>query len=158
MQAEQRRALERRYRASEWRGRSRHAKRSPKTFHIDGWQIPGWLLQRMRRDDLARPMRIHSIWRHEELGARVVAIDGFACASVEAAHDQLIDALSQVEPEFMVRQEGKGAVGDVAFELRGTMIFFARANLVLLIRNLGQEAAPVERIAQYLDKSIERVG
>lgn len=157
MQPEQRRALERRYRTAEWRGRSRHAKRAPKSFRVDDWKIPGWLLQRMRRDDLAQPKLIHSVWRNEDRGTKRVVIDGFACPSVEAAHDQLIEALSEIESEFIERQEGKTAVGDVAFAVRGAMVYFARANLLLLIRSAGPESAPVENIAHYLDKSLERV-
>jgi hypothetical protein len=156
MYTDQRKFLEKRYRASEWHGRSRHAKHGPREFDIEGWKIPGWMLQRMRRDDLVKPRVVHSIWRDEELAHKLVAIDAFVCSSVEEAHDRLIETLGAVESEVVERQAGKNAVGDVAFGLNGAMILFARANLLVLIRSLGSEIAPVEKIAQQLDKMMDR--
>jgi hypothetical protein len=113
------------------------------------------MLQRMRRDDLAKPKVIHSIWRNYELSSELIAIDAFACPSVEAAHDQLIEALAR-ESASMERQTGKQAVGDVAFVASGTAVLFARANLIVQVRNLGAQAAPLEKIAQQLDQLIEK--
>jgi hypothetical protein len=155
---EQRRAAERRYHASEWHGRTRHSKRGPRDFDIEKWTIPGWMLQRMRRDDLVKPKVVHSIWRNYELSSELIAIDALACPSVEAAHDRLIEALARNEADAMERHTGKQAIGDVAFVTAGTAILFARANLIVQIRNLGAQSAPLEKIAQQLDKLIEKPG
>jgi hypothetical protein len=99
MDAQQRRYLERRYRARDWHGRGGRARPVIKDFNIDGSEIRRWSLQRVQRDERAKPPVIRSIWRHGETMNQLLAVDVFECASVKAAHDQLVEALANMESD-----------------------------------------------------------
>ena len=58
----------------------------------------------------------------------LIAIDVFECASVKSAHDQLIEALGNMESDAVVRRAEKSAPGEIAFGLGDTMMLFSRAN------------------------------
>jgi len=45
----------------------------------------------------------------------------------------------------------------VAFHLANTMVTFARANLVVVIRNAGRTIVPVGTVARDLDAQIQRM-
>lgn len=152
MQAEQKRFVEKRYNAREWHGRSKHGRRAIKGFSFEQWEIPGWKPQRVLRDEHAKPTTIRSLWRHGESTSELLAVDVFECSSVEAAHDQLLEAFGNMESDSVERRTGKDAPGDVAFGLGDTMVLFARANLVVLIRNAGPTVVRVGDIARRLDR------
>jgi hypothetical protein len=59
-------------------------------------------------------------------------------------------------PVHIERKTEKNTPGDVAFGLANTMITFARANLVVVIRNAGPKIVPVGTIARELDTQIQR--
>ena len=156
MHAGQKRFLEQRYGASEWYGRSRHGRRVLKGFSFAGSEIRGWTLERVRRDEREQPPAIRSLWRHGESTNELLAVDAFECGSVKAAHDQLIEALGNIESAAVERRTGKNAVGDVAFGLGDTMVLFARANLVVLIRNAGPAVVLVGAVAREIDTLLVR--
>jgi len=156
MQAEQKRFLEKRYGAREWYGYTKHGRRVVKDFSLDKWEIPGWTPQRVERNELAKPPTIRSLWRRGESTTQLLAIDMFECASVKAAHDQLIEAFGNIESDAVERRTGKNSPGDVAFALDDTMVLFARANLVALIRNVGPKVVRVGKIARELDRLLLR--
>jgi hypothetical protein len=156
MEAQQRRYLERRYRARDWHGGGRRARAVIKNFNIDGSEIRRWSLQRMQRDERGKPPVIHSIWRHGEAMNELLAVDVFECASVKAAHDQLLEALANMESNAIERRTNKTAPGDIAFGLNDTMMLFARANMVVLLRNAGQTIIPVSAAARELDQLLLR--
>jgi hypothetical protein len=156
MDAQQRRYLERRYRARDWHGRGGRARRVIKDFNIDGSEIRRWSLQRVQRDERAKPPVIHSIWRHGEAMNELLAVDLFECASVKAAHDQLLDALANMESDAIERRTEQSTPGDIAFGLGDTMILFARANMVVLVRNAGPTIIPVSAVARELDLLLVR--
>src|SRR6267378_5821313 len=134
MHVGQKRFLEQRYGASKWYGRGRGSRRMLKNYIFDGSEIFGWTLERAQRDERAKPPEINSLWRHNESTGALLAVKAFECTSIKAAHDQLIVALGNVESGAVERRTEKTAIGDVAFGLRDTMVLFARANLVVLIR------------------------
>jgi hypothetical protein len=154
MDAQQRRYLERRYRARDWHGRGGRARPVIKDFNIDGSEIRRWSLQRAQRG--AKPPVIRSIWRHGETMNELLAVDVFECASVKAAHDQLVEALANMESDAIERRTEKNALGDIAFGLNDTMILFARANMVVLVRNAGPTIVPVSAAARELDQLLVR--
>ncbi len=82
----------------------------------------------MRRDDQVKPPVIRSIWRHGESDRELLSVDVFVCASVKAAHDQLIEALGNFEADAVERRTEKNAPGEVAFGLDDTMVLFAGGN------------------------------
>ncbi|MBI1787476.1 MAG: hypothetical protein HYR60_07990 [Acidobacteria bacterium] len=156
MHAGQKRFLEEHFGASKWYGRGGRGRRVIKNFGFDGSEIVGWTLERAQRDERAAPPAIRSLWRHAESAEEMLAVDAFECASVKAAHDQLIEALGNIESDAVERRGERNAVGDVAFGLRDTMVLFARANLVLLIRNAGRAVVRVGAIAREIDKRLVR--
>jgi hypothetical protein len=156
MDAQQRRYLEKRYRARDWRGPGGRARRVIKDFNIDGSEIRRWSLQRVQRDERAKPPVIRSIWRHGETMNELLAVDVFECASVKAAHEQLVEALANMESDAIERRAEKNAPGDIAFGLNDTMILFARANMVVFVRNAGPTIIPVSAVARELDLLLVR--
>jgi hypothetical protein len=96
------------------------------------------------------------MWRHGEAMNELLAVDVFECASVKAAHDQLLEALANMESNAIERRTDKNAPGDIAFGLNGTMMLFARANVVVLLRNAGQTIIPVSAAARDLDQLLLR--
>jgi hypothetical protein len=156
MDAGHKRHLEKRHNASEWHGRGGRGRRLLKGFSFDGSEIRGWTLHRVRRDEAAKPPTIRTLWRRGEEANELLAVDLFECASVRAAHDQLIEALGNIESDAVERQTEKDAVGDVAFALDDTMALFARANAVVLIRNAGPMVVKVGAVAHELDALLAR--
>lgn len=156
MHAGQRRFIEQRFDARRWYGHGGRRRRLIKNFGFDGSEILGWTMERVRRDESAQPTAIRSLWRQGESISELLAVDVFECASVKAAHDQLIEALGNFESDAVERRTGKNAVGDVSFGLRDTMVLFARANLVMLIRNAGQTVVRVNAVAREIDKRLLR--
>jgi hypothetical protein len=86
----------------------------------------------------------------------LLAIDVFECSSVKAAHDQLIEAIGNMESDALTRRFDKGSPGEIAVGLGDTMILFSRSNVVVLIRNAGPTVVPVDGIARELDALLVR--
>jgi hypothetical protein len=156
MDAEQREYLQKRYRASDWSSRDKRSHRVIKDFNFDGSEIRRWKMQRARRDQQAKPPAIHSIWSHGDSTSELLAIDVFECSSVKAAHDQLIEALGNMESDAVNRRADKGSPGEITFGLGDAMILFSRSNVVVLIRNAGPTVVPVSGVARELDAVLVR--
>jgi hypothetical protein len=156
MHATQKRFIEHRFGAKDWYGRGPRGRRILKEFGFEGSEFMEWTLERTRRDEHAKPTAIHSLWRHDDAGNERLAVDAFECASLKAAHDQLIETLGEIESGAVERRTGKNAIGDVSFGLNDTMVLFARANLVVLIRNAGRTVVKVGAAARAFDKMLER--
>jgi hypothetical protein len=154
MHSEHKEFLEKRHSANEWLGRGTRSRRVIKDFDFDGSEIHGWTLERVRRDERAKPPVIRSIWRHGESTSELLSVDVFICVSVKAAHDQLIEALGNFESDAIERQTEKNTPGEIAFALGDTMLLFARVNLVVLIRNAGFKVVSVRAAARGLDSVI----
>ena len=156
MHATQRRFIEQRFGAKDWYGRGPRGRRMVKEFGFEGSELVEWTLERSHRDEGAKPPSIHSIWRHDEAGNELLAVDAFECGSVKAAHDQLIEILGDIESPAVERRTGRNGIGDVSFALNDTMVLFARANLVVWVRNAGRNIVRVGAIARVVDKLLER--
>jgi hypothetical protein len=151
MHADQKEFLEQHYGAKEWHGRGGRGRRGLKGFSFDGSELRGWTLERVQRDEHAKPVAVRSLWHRGESLRELLAVDVFECASVKAAHDQVLEALGNMESTAVERRTGKNTLGDVTFALGDTMLLFARANLVVLIRNAGPTVVPVGAVAHDLD-------
>jgi len=158
MHSEHKEFLGKQFGANEWYGRGARGRRVIKDFDFDGSEIHGWTLQRVRRDEHVKPPMIRSIWRHGESDKELLSVDVFVCASVKAAHDQLIEVLGNFESNAVERRTEKNALGEVAFALGDTMMLFSRGNLVVLIRNAGPKVVSVRAIARGLDALLVRWG
>lgn len=156
MHAEQKKFLDKHHRASEWHGRSENRSQMLKGFVFDGSELRGWTLERVLRDEIARTVAIRSLWRRGKSTDELLAVDVFECSSIKAAHDQVLEALSNVESNAVERQAGKIAFGDVTFALGDTMVLFARANMVVWVRNAGLKVVAVNQVARTLDALLSR--
>jgi hypothetical protein len=99
---------------------------------------------------------IRSLWRQEGTENVLLTVAVYECASIKACHDQLIETLGELESAVVERHTGKNKIGDVSFGLSDTMVLFARANLVVWIRNAGRTVVKVGAIARAFDKLLER--
>ncbi len=146
----QRDLLKERYRFIDWAGRSELPKdRQLRRFAFAGDELPGWTLERAARQDAGpAPPRLTSFWRR---GASKTAlrVDVFECASADAAHEYLVEALGEFQSTAIGRRTDV-KLGDVAFGT-DTVALFARANLVVLVRNADREVVSVTAIAQAID-------
>jgi len=156
MHAEQKAFLEDRFAAREWHGRSDSGRRIVKEFHFAGSELEGWKLLRTKETEEGANKVLRSLWSRGDNTDKLLSIDVFLSPSVKSAHETLLEALSNTQSGRVERRTDKNTVGDVAFGLANTMIMFARANLVLLIRNAGPTVVPVGGIGRELDKRIQR--
>jgi len=152
MEPGQKKHLEERFKAREWYGRSQYGLRaSIKGFALTGSELPGWKIQRTERDESAKPRVTHSLWSRNEAATEILSVDFWECSSIRAADDQVLDVLANMQSADIERRTGTNAPGDVAFGLNDTMVLFARANLVVLLRNAGPKVVMVGAIATRVD-------
>ena len=156
MHAAQKAFLEERFAAREWHGRSDSGRRTVKEFHFTGSEIEGWKLLRIKETEEGANKVLRSVWSRGDNTDELLSIDVFLSTSVTSAHETLLEALSNTQSGSVERRTDKNKVGDVAFGLANTMIMFARANLVLVIRNSRPTVVPVAGIARKLDTRIQR--
>jgi len=154
MQASEREALKERHRFREWAGKSATpADRAVRKFTLTGDELPGLRLDRVDRREDAQPPRLTAFWRRGATQA-AVRVDVFECASVNEAHEYLIDALNEFESAGIVRRTDV-TLGDVAFGT-DSVALFARANLVVLVRKATPQTEPITPVAQMIDNVILR--
>ena len=110
-----------------------------------GDELPGLRLERLDRRDADQPPRVIAFWRRGDTQA-VVRTDVFECASVNAAHEYLVDALNEFESGGIGRRVDAN-FGDVAFGT-DSVALFARAYFVVLVRKATPQTEPVTPIAQ----------
>lgn len=149
MQASDRDALKARHDFHAWAGPSTApAEGVLRNVTFVGNEVPGFRLDRADLRETAEPPRLTVFWRRGESPA-VVRVDVFECASREAAHEYLIDALNEFESAGIGRRTDLN-VGNVVF---GTpsVVLFARGNLVVLVRKATPQPEPVTPIAQAID-------
>ena len=161
MDAERRDQLEQQHQYGEWRGRSALGPGVfVQGFAFAGRELPSWQLQRAERKP-GPPPRTTALWRrpsgvgslNEEDDAGVaevlLRVDVYECGTVDAAHDYVIELLGDFQATE-IRRRAQSPVGDVAF---GTplVLLFARANVVVLVRNAGRRVVEVVSAARELD-------
>ena len=156
MHAAQREALEEHFRAKDWYGHSDSGRRVIRSFQLEGSELKGWKLLKITRSEGEGVVSIRSMWSHGDNTNELLAIDVSVCTSVKAAHDTLLEALGNMQSGAIERKTERNMPGDIAFGLANTMIAFARANLVVLVRNAGPAVVPVNTIARDLDALINR--
>lgn len=156
MHAEQKEFLDEHFAVKEWYGHGGSGRRVVKGFRIEDLEFKNWKLLRVKVEERATVIALRSLWAHGDSGEALLSIDVLECASVKAAHDQLLEMLANLQSPKVERQTGKTAPGDVAFGLANTMILFARANLAVWIRNAGPKVVPVGVVARELDAQILR--
>ena len=156
MHAAQKEALEQHFETKEWYGRSDSGRRAVKEFPFEGSEVKGWKLVKVKHSEQDGVKVIRSMWSRGDDTNELLSIDIFVCGSVKAAHEALLEALSNMQSGAIERKKEKNAPGDVAFGLANTVIVFARANITVLVRNAGPTIVPVGTVARELDAQIQR--
>jgi hypothetical protein len=146
-------------------------------FFLFGTELPRWALHRVRAVQVpGGPRQIRSIWvpeshtetfgipgvqpsrapfRAATATAPVLHADLYECPNLRSAHEFLVGLLGEFQlpgvfPDFQSR------IGDVFFAGTDQVAVFVRANLVILMRNVGGEPAPVPDLAADLDLELIR--
>jgi hypothetical protein len=126
-------------------------------FFLSGNEVPGWQAEPIRffRTTGDMPATSQAFWTQESKAKVVLRVDTFECASLPAAHAFLLDVLGESQLLNFQRQElpeSDGAVADVAFtDPENLAMFFARANLVVSVRNAGPNSVLVGEFAHHFD-------
>ncbi len=149
--------LEQRHAATEWHGRDQPNRRMIAGFDISSAELGGWTLHRARRDERGTPPGLHTLWHRGDPAVELLAIVVWECTSVPAAHDQLLEALGNVQSDAVERHRGHGGIGDVAFTLGHTFVVFARVNVVVQVRNAGPQTVDVRPVAHAIDALLVRL-
>jgi hypothetical protein len=112
----------------------------PETARMHGAPAAGWL------------RAIQSIWSPPGGGDSLLNIDIYECASRRSGHELLTRLLGEFQSPAGSLQE-QTAIGDVAFaDPRDAVMLFARANLVILLRNAGRDLVPASELAARFDQ------
>jgi hypothetical protein len=156
MHAAQKDFLEERFAVKKWRGRSDSGRRLVKEFHLAGSEIKGWKLLQVKETEEGKNKVMRSIWSRGGNADELLSIDVFVAPTLKGAHETVLEVLGNMQSGAITRKTEKNVPGDVAFGLANTMITFARANLVVIIRNAGITLMPVGNIARDLDLQIQR--
>ncbi|HWW76018.1 MAG TPA: hypothetical protein VNZ44_11500 [Pyrinomonadaceae bacterium] len=162
--------LKQRYGFEEWRGRDTLQESLLIWKFLPGADdLPGWQPQRVQRvipPDAEKgsvsesswgrgdePASIQSLWQQPEGGGALLRLDTFECASRGEAQQYLLRLLGEFQSPALRRAET--IAGDVAFTFsKETVVLFARANLVLLLRNAGRSVQPLAPLAAQLDQTL----
>jgi hypothetical protein len=127
-------------------------------LQVDSTLLPEWRLEHV--DPVTRPEQppgTRSLWTRGERGSeQILSVEIWECDSPAAAREFLLEALDQFESPEVERATDARAVGDIAFAYRDHALLYARANLVVLIRNAGRELVPVAGPAREIDERLTR--
>jgi hypothetical protein len=156
MHSKHREALEKHFNSNEWYGRTQHGQRLLKTFATEDWEIRGWTRLRARTDAHGKAQYLRTRWGRGKEDRELLFVDVHVGTTVKAAHDELFETLSNIQSAVVERRTDTTAVGDVTFALKNTMILFARANVVVWVRNAGPKVVPVTTVARDIDAEIVR--
>lgn len=133
-------------------------------FFLSGSEVPGWKAGRIRSfKTIGRmPATRRAFWSQESSSEVLLRVYTFECTSIAAARSFLLDVLGESQLLNLKRlrlpaieKKYNDAVGDVAFtDPENMAIFFARANIVVSIRNAGPNSLLVGEFAQTLDTEL----
>lgn len=147
-------AFEKHYGFDEWREpRSGDAALLIWRFAMGGRELPGHRAMRIETvDQPDPPATIASLWRPEQDDGEgvLVRVDVSEAPSVAAARALLLRTLAEFQSSQIERVAN--GPGDIAFGPGGyRAVAFARANVVVVVRNAGDEVQPVETASQEFD-------
>jgi hypothetical protein len=135
----------------------RESERQVRHFALGAVYLHGWRLHRLWRNPSSPPstgMIIRGGDRLDEITA-AASILLWECASVKAAHEQLLICLGEMQSNA-VRHDDKRETGDILFTLADALFLFSRANMVVLVRNAGARKIELADVASTIDLAILR--
>jgi hypothetical protein len=121
---------------------------------LGGRELPGWRAHRIQRVEAPGfPPAHQSIWqRADGRGQILLAFDVHETASAADAREFLVRLLAEFQSPLLERIP---AIGDVAFTVPGEgAIVFARANLLVALRNAGAETISLGDLARRYDENL----
>jgi hypothetical protein len=154
---EQRVFIENLYGAQSWRGESPYAASPIRHFALSAIYLHGWRLHRIWRNQsppISTGMIVRAGDKLDEITS-AASILLWECASTDVAHDQLLAVLCEMQSNAITRDR-QHKIGDVSFSLGDAMFLFARANLVVLVRNAGPQILSLKEMAGTIDSAILR--
>jgi hypothetical protein len=141
-------------------------------YFLAGHEFPGWQPHSIREIKAPQvPPLNRSVWKLKsaagsdrmkaslaesvplkERAEPLLSVDSFECRSRADAHEFIIKILGEFQLPVVAQP---GEVGDISFVVpNNSLILFARANLVHLIRNAGGNMVGVSDIASRLDSNL----
>jgi hypothetical protein len=123
-------------------------------YFLGGRELPGWRAHRIQPIGVpGSPPAHHSVWqRTDGRGQVLLALDVYECASGADAREFLVRVMAEFQSPLLERLQ---TVGDVAFALPGEgAIAFVRGNLVVILRNAGDETIPLGDLARRFDENL----
>lgn len=143
-------ALKKRHDFDKWRGVKRTDENLlVRNFFLAGHELSGWRAGQVRRPEVPGwPPATRSNWTRPDSEGVLVIVETFECPDLVGAHEVLMRALAEFQSPDLTRSE----VGDMGFVLPGeTAALYARANLVVLVRNGGRKVIEVTEQARAVD-------
>lgn len=123
-------------------------------FALGGQELPGHHALRIDTVEQADlPPKIESLWtlEKEDADRALLRVDASEASSVTEARALLLRTLAQFQSPQIERIDG--GPGDIAFSPSGyRSLVFARANVVVVVLNAGDEVQSVESPARELDQ------
>ena len=115
--------------------------------------LQGWRLHGSQRFDSGPATRTELIFtRPTREDDELLRVDVFECSSLVAAHEQLLRVVADFQSAAVTQVTG--GPGDVAFGNGDFTQVFARANLVVMLRNAGRNLVPVTQSTRLIDAEI----
>jgi|GEM_PF-4920775 len=122
-------------------------------FFISPPLLAGWLVSRSQRFVSGSATRTELVCSRPTAGEdELLRLDIFECSSLRDAHEQLLQTLGEFQ-SAAIRQMAAG-VGDIQFGNGEFTQLFARANLVVMLRNAGKQLVPVAETARAIDGAL----
>ena len=125
-------------------------------FFLAGDELPEW--EPLRIQPMEHPVQqlcIQSMWKLKDGNENtLLRLDIYECSSRQDAHKFLLQLLGEFQsPEVERRKDIK--LGDVVFMgKQDTMLLFARANLVVMLRNAGRQLIGMKETSSIIDKEL----
>lgn len=144
--------LRERYAFDEWRGtRTSDECVLVWRFQLSGLELPGWIAHRIQTlRPAGMPPATLSLWQDSrETRDTLLSVAFFECASREAAHEQVLRLLGELEGVGLERRDWPG---DVAFGSADGVLLFARGNMALLVHCDERRPALALDAAARLDR------
>jgi hypothetical protein len=154
---EQRAFIENLHAAQGWHGKSSYAASPIRHFALSAIYLHGWRLHRLWRNPsppVSTGMIVRAGDKLDEI-ASAASLILWECANVNVAHDHLLAVLCEIQSNA-IKRDRQSEIGDVLFTLADAVFLFARANLVVFVRNAGPQVLNLREMAGTIDSAILR--
>lgn len=153
LQSDQRELLRRTHNFADW---AQGGGPTLRGFTFNGGELPGWELVKSQFKEALNPPRLDTFWRPKGADSEtLLGVHVIEAESVPAAREALLDALGEFQ-SAVIRRRTDINVGEVVFG-QEFMLVFARANLVIFVRNAGKDVTHVLEPARTIDAHIARL-